>query len=72
MAIDDDEAVARRQAEASPFYRGGGLIGTPAQVIAQIRDWTDLGVTHFQLRFADFPRLDSIRRFADEVLPHVR
>jgi alkanesulfonate monooxygenase SsuD/methylene tetrahydromethanopterin reductase-like flavin-dependent oxidoreductase (luciferase family) len=72
VAVADTEAEARRQGEASPFYRGAGLIGTRQQVIDQIGRWTETGVTHFQLRFADFPRLEGIQRFAEEVLPHFR
>lgn len=62
-------AAAQAMAEASPYYRGAGLVGTPAQVVAQLRAWTALGVTHFVLRFVDFPQGDGIRRFMDEVMP---
>ncbi|MCC6627715.1 MAG: LLM class flavin-dependent oxidoreductase [Chloroflexi bacterium] len=72
VAVAATEAEARRLAEASPFYRGAGLIGTPAQVIDQIEAWKAIGVRHFQLRFADCPRLDGIERFIQDVLPHVR
>lgn len=60
-------------AAASPFFAGApwSLVGTPAQVIEQIAAWQALGVTHLQLRFADFPRADGIHRFMDEVMPHV-
>lgn len=63
---------ARRLAEGSPFYSGNGLIGTPEQVREQLGEWVRLGVTHFQFRFADFPRTDGIQLFIDEVLPHFR
>ena len=32
VAVDHSEDRARRLAEASPFYSGSGLIGTPEQV----------------------------------------
>jgi hypothetical protein len=32
----------------------------------------DAGVRDFILRFADFPRLDGARLFADEVFPRVQ
>ncbi len=57
-------------AEACPFYNGSGLIGTPPQIVDQIGQWTALGVSHFHLRFADFPKTDGVRRFIDEVMPH--
>ncbi len=72
VAVAPAEDEARRLAEASPFFGGSGLIGTPPQVIEQIQGWIDLGVTHFQLRFADFPRTEGIERFMEEVLPHFR
>jgi alkanesulfonate monooxygenase SsuD/methylene tetrahydromethanopterin reductase-like flavin-dependent oxidoreductase (luciferase family) len=70
VAVGRTEEEARRMAEASPFYSGAGLIGTPAQVIEQLQHWIDLGVSHFQLRFADAPRLDGLQRFMAEVQPH--
>jgi alkanesulfonate monooxygenase SsuD/methylene tetrahydromethanopterin reductase-like flavin-dependent oxidoreductase (luciferase family) len=72
VAIADTEAEARRIAAASPFYSTSGLIGTPERIIEQMQEWAALGVQHFHLRFADFPRTDGIRRFMAEVLPHVR
>jgi alkanesulfonate monooxygenase SsuD/methylene tetrahydromethanopterin reductase-like flavin-dependent oxidoreductase (luciferase family) len=72
VAIADSEPEARRMAEASPFFSGAGLIGTPEQIVEQIQQWTALGVSHFHLRFADFPRTDGIRRFMDEVMPKFR
>ena len=70
IAIAATEQAARRMAEASPFYSTSGLIGTAAQVTEQIGQWIDLGVAHFHLRFADFPRTDGIERFLADVLPH--
>lgn len=70
VAIADTEAEARRLAEASPFFNGSGLIGTPEQIVVQIQQWADLGVAHFHLRFADFPKTDGIRSFLAEVMPH--
>jgi alkanesulfonate monooxygenase SsuD/methylene tetrahydromethanopterin reductase-like flavin-dependent oxidoreductase (luciferase family) len=72
VAIADTEDEARRIAQACPFYSTSGLIGTPAQVIEQIEAWKALGVRHFHLRFADFPKMDCVRRFLRDVLPHVR
>ncbi len=72
VAVAATEDEARRLAEASPFYSGAGLVGTPAQVVEQLRGWVETGVTHVQLRFADFPRPDGIERFMAEVLPHFR
>ncbi len=70
IAIAATEQEARRMAAASPFYSTSGLIGTADQVTEQIGQWIDLGVAHFHLRFADFPRTDGIERFLADVLPH--
>lgn len=72
VAIAPTQAAAEALAEASPFYAGAeaSLVGTPAQVIAQIEAWAALGVSQMQIRFADFPRIDGIRLFMDEVMPH--
>jgi len=72
VAIAPTQAAAEQLAAASPFCTGleASLVGTPAQVIAQIEAWAALGVAHMQIRFADFPRTDGIRLFMDEVMPH--
>jgi alkanesulfonate monooxygenase SsuD/methylene tetrahydromethanopterin reductase-like flavin-dependent oxidoreductase (luciferase family) len=48
------------------------LVGTPDDVIRQLREYLALGVSHFMLWFVDFPRLDGLRLFADEVAPAFR
>jgi alkanesulfonate monooxygenase SsuD/methylene tetrahydromethanopterin reductase-like flavin-dependent oxidoreductase (luciferase family) len=48
------------------------LIGTPDVVVDRVKEYTRLGVTHFMLWFMDFPSMDGVRLFAQEVLPKVR
>jgi alkanesulfonate monooxygenase SsuD/methylene tetrahydromethanopterin reductase-like flavin-dependent oxidoreductase (luciferase family) len=48
------------------------LAGTPESVVAQMRAYVDLGVTHFMLWFLDFPSLDGMRLFAEQVAPRLR
>jgi alkanesulfonate monooxygenase SsuD/methylene tetrahydromethanopterin reductase-like flavin-dependent oxidoreductase (luciferase family) len=48
------------------------LAGTPAAVTAQMEAYLDLGVSHFMLWFLDFPSLDGMRLFAEEVAPRLR
>jgi F420-dependent oxidoreductase-like protein len=43
------------------------LIGTPDECISKLRQYVDLGVTHFMLFFGDLPRLDGLRLFAETV-----
>ena len=45
------------------------FIGTPARIVERVREFVDLGVSHFMLWFMDFPSLDGIRLFAREVMP---
>jgi alkanesulfonate monooxygenase SsuD/methylene tetrahydromethanopterin reductase-like flavin-dependent oxidoreductase (luciferase family) len=48
------------------------LVGTPEQIIEQIRAYEALGVSHFMLWFIDFPSLDGLNLFAERVMPHMR
>jgi alkanesulfonate monooxygenase SsuD/methylene tetrahydromethanopterin reductase-like flavin-dependent oxidoreductase (luciferase family) len=62
-------AAAQIIAEASPFYNAeSAIVGTPAEVVAQLRRLVDLGVAHFILRFADFPHTAGITLFGQEVI----
>jgi alkanesulfonate monooxygenase SsuD/methylene tetrahydromethanopterin reductase-like flavin-dependent oxidoreductase (luciferase family) len=71
VALAPSSGEARRLGEASPFYRpGAALVGTPDDVVTQLRRFTDLGVAHFILRFADFPETRGVKLFAEEVVPH--
>jgi alkanesulfonate monooxygenase SsuD/methylene tetrahydromethanopterin reductase-like flavin-dependent oxidoreductase (luciferase family) len=70
VAVAPSGEEAQRLAEASVFYTPGhSIAGTPDEVSAQLQRFADLGVQHFILRFADFPRTDSARLFAEEVIP---
>ncbi|HZS88486.1 MAG TPA: LLM class flavin-dependent oxidoreductase [Chloroflexota bacterium] len=70
VAVAPSSDEAQRMARSSPFYEPENAIaGTPDEVAATLAQWTALGVDHFQLRFADFPRTDGLRLFAREVLP---
>jgi len=48
------------------------LVGTPEQVVAQIRVYEELGISHFMLWFLDFPSLAGIQLFAEQVMPVLR
>ncbi|MBM4418330.1 MAG: LLM class flavin-dependent oxidoreductase [Chloroflexi bacterium] len=73
VAVAPTRAEARRLAQASRFYQASGgdeacLIGEPGDVADQIRAFTELGVGHVILRFADFPAMDSAAYFAEHVV----
>jgi alkanesulfonate monooxygenase SsuD/methylene tetrahydromethanopterin reductase-like flavin-dependent oxidoreductase (luciferase family) len=70
VAIAPTTDAARKLAESHPFYDpNAALVGSPAEVVAQLRRFTDLGVEHFILRFADFPGTDGVELFGREVIP---
>jgi alkanesulfonate monooxygenase SsuD/methylene tetrahydromethanopterin reductase-like flavin-dependent oxidoreductase (luciferase family) len=48
------------------------FIGTPDRVAERVREFVDLGVSHFMLWFMDFPSLEGMRLFAREVMPRFR
>ena len=80
LLIDEDgdrlETRLRRRAE-----RAGGvgaaidekmIAGTPEKVIARIREYVALGVTHFIAMFGRVDDLRATRLFADRVIPAFR
>jgi alkanesulfonate monooxygenase SsuD/methylene tetrahydromethanopterin reductase-like flavin-dependent oxidoreductase (luciferase family) len=72
VAIGDSEREAQALADANPLYphsRAGAIIGSPEQVAEQLQAFVDVGVRDFILRFADFPRLEGVRRFEREIAP---
>lgn len=45
------------------------LVGTPDQIVSQIRGFVDVGLTYFMLRFPDMIELKPLRMFAEQVFP---
>jgi alkanesulfonate monooxygenase SsuD/methylene tetrahydromethanopterin reductase-like flavin-dependent oxidoreductase (luciferase family) len=48
------------------------LVGTPEEVVSQIRTFVGLGISHFMLWFLDFPSQAGMRLFAERVIPALR
>jgi alkanesulfonate monooxygenase SsuD/methylene tetrahydromethanopterin reductase-like flavin-dependent oxidoreductase (luciferase family) len=48
------------------------IAGTPAECIAAIEEYKDAGCTHVMLELWGEDRLEQIRLFGEQVLPHVR
>jgi alkanesulfonate monooxygenase SsuD/methylene tetrahydromethanopterin reductase-like flavin-dependent oxidoreductase (luciferase family) len=74
-------ACAPTQAEAEAIAAGRisrgdeedfGVVGTPGQVVEQLRPFAELGVSRFMLDCVDFPRLTTLELLIDEVLPPLR
>jgi len=76
VAVAPTRAEARQMAEASPFYKldqpGAAIVGEPGDAVEQLRRFAELGISHINIRFADFPRLDGAMRFVEQVLPRLR
>ncbi len=45
------------------------FVGTPAQVITQLRAFIEMGVSEFMLDCAGFPDLSCLKLVLEEVLP---
>lgn len=70
VVVAGTHAAALEIAQSSPLFDPDtSIVGTPDEVEAQLRRFTDLGVEHFMFRFADFPNTDMAKMFAKEVTP---
>jgi alkanesulfonate monooxygenase SsuD/methylene tetrahydromethanopterin reductase-like flavin-dependent oxidoreductase (luciferase family) len=66
-----DFMAERRQlmGEASAYQVGEDFVGTPAQIVEQMRPFIELGVDYFILDCGGFPRLTTVEMLVNEVLP---
>jgi alkanesulfonate monooxygenase SsuD/methylene tetrahydromethanopterin reductase-like flavin-dependent oxidoreductase (luciferase family) len=65
-------APTEEAARTLAHYRHGnvvGLVGTPAQLIDQMRQYIELGVDRFEVACSGFPDLSSVKLLIAEVLP---
>ncbi len=70
VSVAESEQEAIQIAQSNPLYNPEtAIVGTPDQVEVQLRRFTDMGVVHFILRFADFPATRVAQTFAREVIP---
>ena len=70
-------AVGTTQAAAGELGRGqwttkNAFVGTPGQVVEQMRPFVELGVDYFMLEVLGLPKSDVIRMVTKDVLPAVR
>ncbi len=80
ILIDDDpQRLERRLAKRAAGAGGVGaaidekmIAGTPDQVIARLREYVAIGVTHFIAMFGRVDDLRSTRLFAERVIPAFR
>jgi alkanesulfonate monooxygenase SsuD/methylene tetrahydromethanopterin reductase-like flavin-dependent oxidoreductase (luciferase family) len=69
--VAEAQAIADRN-PLYPYNKSGAIVGTPELVAESLQAFVDAGVRDFILRFADFPRLDGVRRFEREIAPRLR
>jgi F420-dependent oxidoreductase-like protein len=69
----DAEALARRTAASHgdelEDQRDSWLLGTPAEVIDQLRSYAEVGVSHWVIAFGDPFDMGQLRLLQEEVLP---
>jgi alkanesulfonate monooxygenase SsuD/methylene tetrahydromethanopterin reductase-like flavin-dependent oxidoreductase (luciferase family) len=63
------EALAGDSFNATRDAEDFGFVGTPEQIIEQMRPFIALGVTHFKLDSVDFPQVRGLDLLINEVLP---
>jgi F420-dependent oxidoreductase-like protein len=47
------------------------LVGTPTDCLEKIRAYADLGIRKFMVNFLDFPRLETLQTFHDEIISRI-
>lgn len=62
------ESQARLFTFATVF--GGSIIGTPAEVVTQLRAYTDVGLDELMLHWTVSGDFEGLRLLAEYVLPH--
>jgi alkanesulfonate monooxygenase SsuD/methylene tetrahydromethanopterin reductase-like flavin-dependent oxidoreductase (luciferase family) len=48
------------------------MIGTPSELIHRFNQFIDAGVTHFMLWFMDYPSVQSMTIFAEDIRPRLK
>jgi F420-dependent oxidoreductase-like protein len=61
-----------RWGEPMDSWREGNLVGTPEQVVERIKAYVDLGCTGFYPWCSDYPETETVRLFAEKVVPALR
>jgi F420-dependent oxidoreductase-like protein len=68
-----EERLAKRAARGhGDAYGLNAIVGTPEQIVARIREYVAVGVTHFIAMFGRVERLGATELFAREVIPAFR
>jgi F420-dependent oxidoreductase-like protein len=68
------DAIGTKSLWGEPLdsWKAGNLVGTPEQVAEKLQAYIDLGCTGFVPWCADYPDTESLRLFAEKVIPSFR
>ncbi len=71
---DEVKAAGSRSFWGEPVdsWTAGNLVGTPEQVAEKVRTYVDLGCTGFYPWCSDYPDTETMRLFAEKVIPELR
>jgi alkanesulfonate monooxygenase SsuD/methylene tetrahydromethanopterin reductase-like flavin-dependent oxidoreductase (luciferase family) len=69
FAVAPTREAAQQMIDSSFFERYFQIAGTPDTVAQRLQEFVDLGITHFILRFVDFPSTSGAELFLKEVMP---
>ena len=73
VSVAEDQQEAERIARNSPFTASEvTVMGNVEQVTRKLKEYVNVGVTYFILRFLDFPSLTGATLFAEKVLPQLK
>jgi alkanesulfonate monooxygenase SsuD/methylene tetrahydromethanopterin reductase-like flavin-dependent oxidoreductase (luciferase family) len=73
IADADFWAFVEGETDAYPRYlTESWLIGTPDEVTARLREYIDMGFSHFMLWFMDAPKPEGMTLFMEQVAPRFR
>jgi hypothetical protein len=65
------ESFAGGLSSADNVFDDFGFVGTPQQLVEQMRPFIELGVDYFKLDCSGFPKLTTLGLLINEVLPAV-
>ncbi len=77
LIAENQKELSAKIKEAKPNtmtltdFKKATLVGTPEECIEQLQAYLDLGVTYFMLYFADLPKVNSLKIFAEKILKNV-
>lgn len=70
IALAPTQAEAEALGAATP-YQNAPIVGDPERVAEQLQAFLDIGVSYLIVRLVDFPKLDGLQLFVNEVMPRL-